>query len=245
LDTGSADTALSRTAAGFLGVGTGAAGSVAGTLVAQAVQATWNGTLGTPTTQILAGDILCARSSSTGVILFGIGVAGAGASSYWFWDGATMQLGTGANLNVQGGVYKSSGNSGVFAGPFTAVTSITSNGGIVTALSGTSDERLKNSVQYKDGLETILAIDPIQYTWNEAGQAQTGLAAGQEFVGFSAQNLQKALPLSITGTEKSKTTDEVYLCIDDRPVLAALVNAVKELKAEIDAMKRDRDSKAS
>jgi hypothetical protein len=218
------DTGISRISAGVLGIGTGAAGSTAGGLVAIDVQATWNGTVGT-SPQVLAGDVLCARSSTTGAILFGIGNAGVGASNYWYWDGTNMYLGAGA-LNV--------GNvTGVSAGPFTAVTSITTHGGIVTTLSGTSDERLKDAELYEGGLGVILAINPVRYKWNAKGQAQTGLSGDQEFVGFLAQDVQKAIPEAITATEPSKDGTETYLSLDDRPIIAALVNAVKELTARI------------
>ena len=52
----------------------------------------------------------------------------------------------------------------------------------------------------------------------------------QEFIGFSAQDVQKVIPQAITGTEGS----EKYLSLDDRPIIAALVNAVKELSARVD-----------
>ena len=51
----------------------------------------------------------------------------------------------------------------------------------------------------------------------------------QEFIGFSAQDVQKAIPLAITGTEGQ----ENYLSLDTRPIIAALVNAVKELTAQV------------
>jgi hypothetical protein len=199
-----------------------------GGMLANNVQATWNGSPGTPTTQVVAGDVLCARSATTGVILFGIGVAGLGASNYWYWTGTTMNLGFGA-LNVNG-------QTGVSAGPFTSVTGIRTYGGIVTTLSGTSDERLKDAELYEGGLGAILAINPVRYRWNAKGQAQTGLSGDQEFVGFIAQDVQRAIPEAITATEPSKDGTETYLSLDDRPIICALVNAIKELNARIVAL---------
>jgi hypothetical protein len=125
------------------------------------------------------------------------------------------------------------GTTGVGAGPFTAVTGITTVQGIVTALTGTSDERLKNSAPYEGGLSEITLITPVKYRWNEAGQKHTGFNGEQEFVGFIAQDVQKAIPESITATESSKDGTETYLSLDDRPIIAALVNAVKELLSRI------------
>ena len=134
--------------------------------------------------------------------------------------------------------YQANGTAGVSVGPITALTSITTSFGLVTALSGTSDERLKDYAPYAGGLQEILAITPAIYRWNVKGQVQTGLSGDRDFIGFIAQDVQRAIPLAITATEVSKDGTETYLSLDDRPIVAALVNAVKELKAEIDKLKR-------
>ena len=115
---------------------------------------------------------------------------------------------------------------GVSAGPFTTITSIQTTHGIVTTLSGTSDERLKTNIQpFARGLAAITAITPSTYQWNDAGQKKTGFPADVVQAGFIAQDVQKAVPEAI-GQEGE------YLSLDTRPILAALVNAVKELAAE-------------
>lgn len=163
-----------------------------------------------------------------GTVLFGVGPTGNTSVS--------------GNLNVIG-TYEANGTVGVTAGPFTTISSITTKAGIVTALSGTSDERLKTDIQpFNRGLEAIQAIQPVKFHWNEKGSLQTGLSTEQEFSGFIAQNVQQALPEAITGTEKAKDGSEEYLCLSDRPILAALINAVKELAAE-NAELRSRISK--
>lgn len=142
----------------------------------------------------------------------------------------TVQLGDGTSGGkFSASTFSSGGSDGVSAGSFSAVTAITTVGGIVTQLTGTSDERLKNSTIYEGGLSTVLSITPVRYTWNEAGQKHTGLSGDQEYVGFLAQNVQESIPEAITATEGK----ENYLSFDDRPIVAALVNAVKELSAKI------------
>lgn len=160
-------------------------------------------------------DTSVSRGASAGIITIGNGTAG---------DFSGTIKATGFN---------SAGTAGVSAGPFTAVTSIQSIAGIVTTLGGTSDERLKNSKAYEGGLAEIEAITPAKYTWNEKGQEHTGFSGEQEFVGFIAQDVQKAIPEAITATEKSRDGSETYLSLDDRPIVAALVNAVKELSARV------------
>jgi len=109
----------------------------------------------------------------------------------------------------------------------TALTSITTVGGLVTATSDVSDERLKEGKRYQGGLTEVLKISPMKFRWNEEGQKETGLTHGRDNVGFYAQNIQKAIPEAVW---EGKTG---YLAFDDRPVVAALVNAVKELNARI------------
>jgi hypothetical protein len=137
------------------------------------------------------------------------------------------------NLSGAATVYQAQGNLGITATAIIAAT-VTTVGGIVTALSATSDERLKDSIPYEGGLEEILGIVPIRYRWNDKGQKHTGFSRTRDYVGFSANNVQRAIPEAIQGLEGP----EQYLSFDDRPVIAALVNAIKELKAEIEALKR-------
>ena len=129
--------------------------------------------------------------------------------------------------------YSSGGTAGVSAGPFAAITSIQTIGGIVTTLADVSDERLKDHSPYAGGLKEILGITPIKYTWNAEGQKITGFSEDRLFVGFRAQDIQKVIPEAITPS----VSNPEYLGFDDRPITAALVNAIKELKAEIDALK--------
>jgi hypothetical protein len=138
----------------------------------------------------------------------------------------------GAVASPTAGVYYSGTNAGITQSAI-AVGTIGTTGGIVTTFTGVSDERLKKFTEYGGGLAEILNIVPIRYRWNEAGQKKSGQTGDRDYVGFSAQNVQKSIPEAIQGTEG----EEQYLSFDDRPVIAALVNAVKELKAEIEVLK--------
>jgi hypothetical protein len=128
--------------------------------------------------------------------------------------------------------YQANGTAGVTQTAI-AVGTLATMEGIVTTFTGVSDERLKNATMYAGGLAEILAINPIRFTYNELGQKFGGWDKEHVYVGFSAQNVQKSIPEAIQGYEG----EEKYLSFDDRPVIAALVNAVKELKAELDALK--------
>lgn len=187
--------------------------------------------------------------SVTGTV--SLGNNGAGAVVATTGAGSIVQLsanGTNANLTAGGAFttpivnalssYEANGTAGVSAGSFSSITAITSEFGLVTQLTGTSDARLKNTEPYKGGLAEILNILPVRYTWNAKGQEHTGFSGDKEYVGFTAQNVQQSIPEAITATEKSKDGSEEYLSFDDRPVVAALVNAVKELAARVEELER-------
>jgi hypothetical protein len=95
--------------------------------------------------------------------------------------------------------------------------------GNVTAV---SDARLKNiQGDFTRGLSDILKIDPKLYMWN----ATSGLDMEHVYAGFIAQNIQTAIPEAVMAGPSG------YLSLQDRPILAALVNAIKEQEVKLDA----------
>jgi hypothetical protein len=85
-----------------------------------------------------------------------------------------------------------------------------------------SDERVKTHIRtFPRGLAEILALRPILHGWTpESGIDITGK---DDYAGFSAQNVQGVIPEAV-GKNRDGT-----LSLSDRAILAALVNAVKEL----------------
>jgi hypothetical protein len=109
-------------------------------------------------------------------------------------------------------------------------------------ISSVSDERLKDvKREFSQGIEVLLGIRPIVYKWNE----RSGLETEHEYVGFSAQNVLANFPEG-TGYKKHYEKDnkgndtdveiETLLSLQDRAIMAALVNAVKELHGRITAL---------
>ena len=87
-------------------------------------------------------------------------------------------------------------------------------------VSVSSDERLKNiQGNFTKGLEALALINPIQYTWKPT----TGYDTANVYTGFSAQNIQDALPEAV-----GKNADG-YLSLSDRPLLATVINAIKQI----------------
>jgi Chaperone of endosialidase len=87
-------------------------------------------------------------------------------------------------------------------------------------LSVSSDERLKDKQgDFTKWLSVLENIIPISYKWNST----SGLETIWTYYGFSAQNVQSVLPEAVWMDNRG------YLTLSDRPILATLVNAVKEL----------------
>ena len=87
-------------------------------------------------------------------------------------------------------------------------------------LTVSSDERLKNvQGEFARGLDAIREIEPITYRWKSI----SGLETVTEYAGFSAQNINGAIPEAVGEDSRG------YKTLSDRPILAAVVNAVKEL----------------
>ena len=91
-------------------------------------------------------------------------------------------------------------------------------------LSVSSDERLKDvSGEFTRGLSDIEKLTPILYHWN----ATSSLDMSTQYAGFSAQNVQKAIPEAVGMDGRG------YLTLQDRPIMATIVNAIKELNAKV------------
>lgn len=111
-----------------------------------------------------------------------------------------------------------------------AGTLSTDASGNVTA---SSDARLKTNLRtFARGLADVIKLAPKTYNWNET----SGMDTDNDYVGFVAQDVQSAIPEAVyEGKDANKT-----LTLNDRAILAALVNAVKELNAKVAALEAAR-----
>jgi hypothetical protein len=98
----------------------------------------------------------------------------------------------------------------------------------------TSDARLKDVLRpYTDGLELLLALDPVWYRYNGLGGIRRD---GQEYVGLLAQAVQHVAPYMVQShrgrlTPEQEETD--LLEFNAAPLIFALVNAVKALASQV------------
>jgi hypothetical protein len=139
---------------------------------------------------------------------------------------------------------KSDGNPGFFYNTTTAISGtialFRSNGvtvgsisqdGTNTAYNNSSDYRLKESVQpLTGGLDRVNALKPSIYKWKTNGKVGEG---------FLAHELAEVVPFAVTGEKDAVTKDgEIEpQQVDLSKVVPILVAAIKELTAEVNALK--------
>lgn len=95
-------------------------------------------------------------------------------------------------------------------------------------ISSVSDERFKSIIgPYTVGLAEILKINPILFNWNKDEDVGVNRDTENIYAGFSAQNVMEWIPEAV-----GKNLKGMY-SLNDRTILAALVNAVKSLHTEV------------
>jgi hypothetical protein len=118
--------------------------------------------------------------------------------------------------------FRNGAKGGAISGTPTATTYATS-----------SDYRLKHDIQPMTGaLAKVAQLKPVTYKWN---------ADDSESQGFIAHELQEVVPECVTG-EKDAVDAEgnpKYQGIDTSFLVATLVSAIQELKAELDTVKAE------
>jgi len=96
-----------------------------------------------------------------------------------------------------------------------------------------SDERLKTNIQpLENALDKVLALSGFTYNFNEIGES-LGFDTTTTYVGVSAQQVQAVLPEAV----KPAPADPNYITVQYEKLVPLLIEAIKELKAEIDELK--------
>ena len=159
-------------------------------------------------------------SDSAGRLVFGSGDAGIGSiSSSWFYhDGANFALPFGTGYKPGGGPWADS-----------------------------SDARIKTELRaYEHGLDQIMALRPVVYRFkgndgapHVEGQANTEPGHDETtHIGLIAQEVEVVMPEMVTmrdGWIDGQPVDDLRV-LDTNALLFAAVNAIKQLKAEIDQL---------
>jgi hypothetical protein len=96
-----------------------------------------------------------------------------------------------------------------------------------------SDERLKENIQPLDSaLDKVLALNGFTYNFNEVGQS-LGFDGTVRYVGVSAQEVEAVLPEAV----KPAPANSNYITVQYEKLVPLLIEAIKELKEEINELK--------
>ncbi len=182
-----------------------------------------------------AGDIMKITHPTTNDYLFRFRQSTSnGSGAFYVYDDAGVDQ---IFLFAEGNSYIKGGNLGIGTAFPTERLIVYGNAGKTvggTVWLNSSDLRLKNVLgDYNKGLEEIALLQTVRYKYKKDNQRQ--LDSNEEQIGFVAQEVQKIFPEAV-----SEGADG-YLDFNMHPINVALVNAIKELKAENDRLKAENE----
>ena len=108
-----------------------------------------------------------------------------------------------------------------------------------------SDARIKTVTgEYEPGLDEAIRLRPVVYTFkgNDGPAHQEAAAAGKSFIGLIADEVLPIIPDMVEikrGVIDGREVND-YKTLDPSQLIYMLINAVKELKAEVEALKAAR-----
>ena len=154
--------------------------------------------------------------------------------------GTTSQIGSGwLSMSYDGGTYNGLTIQSSTAGTYYAALFYPSTGSFVgsisvaassTAYNTSSDYRLKENIApMTNGLEKILQLNPVTYTWKADGSAGEG---------FIAHELQEVCSQAVTGEKDAVDVDgnPKYQGVDTSFLVATLTAAIQELNAKVQTL---------
>jgi hypothetical protein len=110
-------------------------------------------------------------------------------------------------------------------------------------IANTSDGRLKtNIVKIDSPLEKISKINGVYFNWNEKAKELADKDTEIREVGFIAQEVQSVMPEIIkpAAFDLKLKSGENYLTIQYEKIVPLLVECIKELKLEIEELKKNK-----
>ena len=101
-----------------------------------------------------------------------------------------------------------------------------------------SDMRLKTSIEQIDNaVAKVCTLSGFTYQHNDLAKTDVGLDSGnQRFSGVSAQAVQEVLPEAV----RPAPGNDKYLTVQYEKLVPLLIEAIKELKDEVDDLKRTK-----
>ena len=135
-------------------------------------------------------------------------------------------------ITSEGGSTANSESNLTFDGSTLGVSGAITCSGDITAL--TSDIRLKTGIQpIENAVTKILKLNGFTYNHNEVA-GKLGLDTDIRYSGVSAQDVKEVLPEAV----KPAPVNPDYMTVQYEKLVPLLIEAIKELKAEIDELKK-------
>ena len=97
-----------------------------------------------------------------------------------------------------------------------------------------SDDRLKtNKVGITGALDKVMSLSGFTYNFNKIG-GELGYDTEKSYAGISAQEVQKVLPEAVFPAP----ADDKYITVQYDRLVPLLIEAIKELKEEVEELKK-------
>ena len=115
-------------------------------------------------------------------------------------------------------------------------TTVSASGDVIAY---SSDDRLKDRTGgIQNALDKVSSLQGFYYNWNETAQ---GLGFNDEDqVGLSAQDVEAIMPEVVKSAPINEEHGTDYKTIQYEKLVPLLVESIKELKAEIDELKKGK-----
>lgn len=173
-----------------------------------------------------------------------VGTRGEGATGTWEITSrnVVLNLNNDTNANYQvlwGSANTVYGTAGIYVNPFSDALFC---GGDITAFA--SDRRLKSNIQnITNALDKVQNINGVTYEWNDNVSDLGFNPRKKNDVGVIAQEIQAILPEAVDmapfdrDVEGNSKSGEEYLTVKYEKIVPLLIEAIKELKAEVEELK--------
>jgi hypothetical protein len=183
----------------------------------------------------VSGKVSSAATADSAVFATSAGTASLASTLTVTYNNITnanyqVLLGSGTTIYGSGGLYHNPSTNNLFV-----------NGSVS---SGASDKRLKENIKtIENSLYKISQISGVTYDWNKNTKNLGFVPFLETETGVIAQEIQKVIPDAVTIAPFDMSSDgisksgENYLTVNYQKIIPLLIEAIKELKVEVETLK--------